>query len=263
VKLGMTFIISVATRVAAFQVADTRLTDANAGTIFDDLSVKTTVVECRDAKVAISYTGIASIDGINTGEWIALKLTAFRAWEKFFLDAMNFLRDELTGALAKNKSLEKYGLEIPIIGLGNCPAGKRQIAIAIVTNSSEPQPQRSQFRDVSSKGRSFARYILTPENIRWYIAISGAMGAKLKINGFRRKLKKKLTTFEQNADPKPVLDFLVAMLRLHRRDARIGRLIGERCIGVAIDNDLNVLSRSYGLNGDLPLTPNKVSLPQQ
>jgi hypothetical protein len=159
--------------------------------------------------------------------------------------------------------LEKYGLEIPIIGLGNSPAGKRLIAIAIVTNSSEPQPQRGQFRDVSPKGRSFARFILTPENIRWYIAISGAMGAKLKINALRRKLKKKLVTFEQNADPKPVLDFLVAMLRLHRRDARIGQLIGERCIAVAIDNDFNVLSRSYGLCGDSPLAPNMVSSPQR
>jgi hypothetical protein len=259
----MTFIISVATRFAAFQVSDTRLTDAIGGTIFDDLSVKTTVVDCRDAKLAISYTGIASIDGINTGEWIARKLTAFKAWERFFLDAMNFLRDELTGALSKNVNLGTYGLEIPVIGLGNCPAGKRQIAIAIVTNTSEPQPQRGQFRDVSPKGRPFARFILTPENIRWYVAISGAMGAKLKINGFRRKLKKKLIKFERNADPKPVLDFLVAMLRLHRRDARIGKLIGERCIAVAIDNDLNVLSRSYGLSGDLPLAPNTVSSPQR
>jgi hypothetical protein len=113
-KLVMTFIISVATRVAAFQAADTRLTDASVGTIFDDLSVKTAVVDCRDAKIAISYTGLASIDGINTGEWIVLKLTEFRAWEKFFLDALNFLRDELTGALSKIEIWKSMGWKYPL-----------------------------------------------------------------------------------------------------------------------------------------------------
>jgi len=84
------------------------------------------------------------------------------------------------------------------------------------------------------------------------------MGAKLQINGLRRKLKKKLIKYEKDADPKPVLDFLVAMLRLHRRDARIGPLVGERCVAVAIDRDLNVVSRSYGHSGDSPLEPNRV-----
>jgi hypothetical protein len=40
--------------------------------------------------------------------------------------------------------------------------------------------------------------------------------------------------------------------------ARTHLLVGERCVAVAIDSDLNVVSRSYGHSGDSPLGPDRV-----
>jgi hypothetical protein len=59
----MTFIISAATRAIALQDADTRVTRATDGAVVNDLSIKTTVLHCRDAKLIISFTGLASING--------------------------------------------------------------------------------------------------------------------------------------------------------------------------------------------------------
>ncbi len=256
-RCSMTFIISAATRKACFQVADTRLTDARTGALHDDFSVKTIAVDCADARVSISYTGLASIDGVTTGAWIADRLVGFSAWGRFFQDTMNYLRDELTNATNRNENLKRFGLEVSVIGLGNSPQGERQIAVAIITNCGEPQARRNQFKDVSPSA-TFQRFILSPANVRFYIGCAGAMRAKLAVNGMRRKLKKRLDKFETDTDPKTILDFLVAMLRSHRRDPHVSRLIGERCVAVAITNNLEVTSVSYDRNGDATLTPFRV-----
>jgi hypothetical protein len=214
---AMTFIISAATKTIALQVADTRVTRAANGAVVDDLSIKTTVLHCKDAKLVISFTGLATINGKKTDKWIEEKLVQFEAWEKVFQETMDYLRDEATKALSRDKNLEKYGLEIVVIGLGYSPGSIRQPAIALITNFSEPLTSRNQFGIVNSIGRPFSRYI-DPEKVRHYVGISGATQApKLIINGLRRKFEKQLRQLPETANPRPVLDRLVAMLRLHRQ----------------------------------------------
>jgi hypothetical protein len=260
----MTFIISAATRNIALQVADTRLTRVADGTIKDDLSIKTTVLHCRDAKLIISFTGLASINGKRTNKWIEEKLVQFRAWEKVFQETMDYLRDEATNALSRDKNLEKHGLEIVVIGLGFSPAGTRQPAIALITNSSEPQVSRNQFVDVDPIGRPFIRYIRGPIVDRHYIGISGATGGrKLIINGLRRKLEKQLRQSPEGANPRQLLDRLVAILRLHKQDhPQLNQVIGSHCVAVAIMTDLKVVCVSYGPRGGKLLFPNFVEPPR-
>jgi hypothetical protein len=142
----MTFIISAASKNGAFQVSDTRLTKPVTGILFDDLSVKLTIVHCRDAKLAISYAGLATIGGVRTNKWITDTLMQFKAWDKVFQETTNYLRDTLTRTLRLDKSREKYGLQIDIVGLGVSPKGIRQPAIACITNRSEPDASRNHSR---------------------------------------------------------------------------------------------------------------------
>jgi hypothetical protein len=260
----MTFIISAATRGIALQVADTRVTRATDGAIVDDLSIKTIVLHCKDAKLIISFTGLASINGKKTDKWIEEKLMQFKAWEKVFQETMNYLRDEATNALSRDKNLAKHGLEVVAIGLGYSPNGIRQPAIGMITNISEPAPSRNHFQFVDPIRRPFSRYILDPVHVRHYVGISGAIGAsKLIINGLRRKLEKQLRQLPEGADPKPVLDRLVAMLQLHRQGhPGLSQVIGSHCVAVAIMSDFTVVSGSYGPRGGKLLLPNVIRAPK-
>jgi len=256
----VTFIISAASRNAAFQVADTRVTRAVDGVIRDDFSVKTIVLHCKDAKLIMSFTGLASIRGNRTDKWISAKLSTFNAWNKVFQEVMIYLRDELTTERSKDKKLEQYALEVAVIGLGISPTGVRQPAVALITNCSEPETPRSNFRNVPNK--PFERYVLNPE-ARHIVGISGAIGGpKLALNGLRRKLQRQLQGLREGEEPRSVLDRLVAMLRLHRQqDPGLARVIGEYCVGVAIKSDFTVVSGSYGPRGGKLLIPRIIRAP--
>jgi hypothetical protein len=259
----MTFIISAGTKNIALQVADTRVTSATDGTLIDDSSIKTTVVHGKDAKLILSFTGLASVDGMKTDQWIVAKLNKFKAWERVFQEIMDHLRDEATVAIGRNKNLEKYGLEIVVIGLGFSPKAIRQLAIAVITNRSEPVAQKNQFVIVNSIGRPFFRYILNPEKIRHYVGIDGAIGApKLAISGLRKTFQSQLRKFREGDNPKKILDQSVAMLRLHRKNPQLAQVIGNHCVAVAIASDFSVVCGSYGQAGLELLVPNFVRSPE-
>jgi hypothetical protein len=258
----MTFIISAATGNIALQIADTRVTDAADGSVKDDFFIKTIVLHCIDAKLILSFTGLATIRGVRVDKWMESKLLKFEAWNRVFQEIMNYLKDEATSAAKLDVNLQKFGLEIVVIGLGLSPTGIRQPAIAIITNLSEPAKNTNRFSRIDPLGRPFARYILEPEKIRHYIGISGATGAgKLAINGLRRKLEKQLKRLPDNEDPRSTLDRMVAMLRLHRRLPSLGRVIGEHCVGIAIKSDFTVVSGSYGPSGGALLVPTFINGP--
>jgi len=64
----MTLVLDCFARDAAFQVSDRRLTDPERGTVVDDETNKAVVVNGR---VVFSYTGLATIEGQPTDEWLA------------------------------------------------------------------------------------------------------------------------------------------------------------------------------------------------
>jgi hypothetical protein len=80
VESNMTLIITTATKDFVFQVADTQLTNPN-GTVYSDKLVKTTIVHCSDAKLLVSYTGLAFINNIRTDIWLVGELKASKIWE--------------------------------------------------------------------------------------------------------------------------------------------------------------------------------------
>lgn len=262
----MTFIISAATRNAAFQVADTRVTDAKSGKLVDDQTIKMTMVHCMDAKLIMSFTGLASIRGVKTDAWIAAKLRRFKAWQKVFQEITDHLRDELTKALESDENLTRYGLEVSIIGLGYSPNAVQQPAIACVTNFSAPDlVRKNQFTRFSAPQDKFNRYILRPEDgrelpgIQAFYGIYGCVGSSnLAITGGLKQLKRRLQSLQDQEDPRPMLDLLVSLVRLHRQTPSYEGVIGEHCVAAAIRTDFSTVVVSYGAKGKNLLVPNIV-----
>jgi len=173
-----------------------------------------------------------------------------------------YLRDELTNVLKRNPALGKFGLEVAIIGLGVSPGGVRRPAIACITNCSSPVPKRNGFARVDLDGRPFERYVLDndrPAGIRDFVGVYGATGgSEFAINGFIKKIQKRLRRLEPNADPRPILDGMVAALRLHRAAPQLSKVIGSHCVGAAVASDYKAICVSYGERGGRLLFPNFV-----
>lgn len=104
----MTLIINAITPRYCLQVADTRLTNANDGSLFDDDAIKTTVVYCTNAIVVISYTGLAFLDNIRTDKWVVEQLIKFKSWEKNLKEVLDYLQEVAIKQFSKVKIPNKH-----------------------------------------------------------------------------------------------------------------------------------------------------------
>jgi len=127
----MTLILTAATKDLVIQVADTRLT--RNGELFREDLVKTTLVQCFDAKLAISYTVLAYIERLRTDIWLYRILKEAKVWEIGFPDVIELIRGKLINTAITENNLINYGLTIVASGLG-LNDGKKDLAMAIVTN---------------------------------------------------------------------------------------------------------------------------------
>ena len=64
-----------------------------------------TVAHCWDAKLIISFTGLASIRGVQVGNWIEDKLTKFDAWNRAFVEVLYHVREEATLAAQQDPEI--------------------------------------------------------------------------------------------------------------------------------------------------------------
>lgn len=74
----MTLVLTAISRHAVVQASD-RLV-SRAGRPADPLANKTVVYGARDALVAISYSGLAALEGLRTDDWIARQLRCVDEW---------------------------------------------------------------------------------------------------------------------------------------------------------------------------------------
>lgn len=243
----MTLIIAAANKDAVLLVADTRLTRPD-GSLYDDCAIKTIVLHCWDAKLVLAYTGLAIIEGKRTDRWLVSKLREANASRKAFLEVVELLRDQLTRVTRKNSDLGRRGLTLVVIGLGHSPNRVRQPAVAVISNVEEPNPERGEFRKVSSLGRGFCKYVMNP-NCKFYISITGAVGSTIAFNSFRRNIVKRLKTIKTSGNLRHLLNIFVTMLRVQRRDFQFGKLIGNDCMAVAMTSDFRTQLYFYGQHG--------------
>jgi hypothetical protein len=252
----VTLILSAATRDVAYQIADTKLSTPT-GRHYDDKLTKTTILHCRDAKLAISYTGLAIIDGKRTDGWLVAKLREVSAPEKVFIEVLESLTSALTSAIARNAPLLQHGLSLEIVGLGYSPGGVRQPAVAVVTNIQKPTLGCSAFGDIFPPARCFSRFVLQPK-FSTFISASGAVGTRLNFNGLRRAVERKLRLAKTDCDYRSIMDDLVTMARLQRRDREMGHWIGEDYTAVMITKDFRSSSFFYTHRHKVSRFPNIV-----
>ena len=258
----MTLILNLATKDFALQVADTLLTQLD-GTKYDDQLVKSTIVHCRDAKLAVGYTGIGFIDNERTDKWLARELYSFKSWEESSSDCVAFLKRRLTAALPLNPNLGRHGPTVSLFGLGLDPAAKHRIVVSTVTNIENltlGPPQ--EFVDVSPVGRLFEHYSFNPEfDGPWIITLHGANSPEYAdiTETFKRKMSKRLKYARNDKDAVELLDYMVSMLRMSKRDKKIGHLIGHDCTGVRIRGTFNSTAFFYSKNKRVLRFPNLVS----
>lgn len=249
----MTFIVAASTNEVAIHVADTLLTNPD-GSFYSDELVKTTIVHCVDAKLLLSYTGLAIVDGIRTDKWMVARLWEFKAPTKVFREIVQFLAESLNNAVGKNPALQVTGLTLVVNGLGVSPKGEQQQAIAIVSN--RYKPMRNDFANADPKTTPFNTFFLDPP--RWYLAVHGAVSETLNIGGHRRKIIDDLKAAKTQEHVKPLLDSLVAMLRLQRTDPKLGKFIGDDCTAVAIGKDYKSSSYFYSKDTEVQRYPNLI-----
>jgi hypothetical protein len=87
----MTLILTAATDSVAMQVADTRLTTEDAK-LCNDKTIKTLIVHCHDAKVAISYSGLAHVDRKSVDAWLEDRLHRASESVMTFHELQHFVR---------------------------------------------------------------------------------------------------------------------------------------------------------------------------
>lgn len=243
----MTFIVAASTDDIAVHVADTRLTKTDGSFYADDL-VKTTVLHCKDAALLLSYTGLASIDGKRTDQWIVAQLHKFNAPAKVFVEIVNHLTDAFSDARRRNAPLAQFGVTLAINGLGVSPTGVHQQAVAVISNTEEPRPKRNAFVYVNPRGRNFRCFFLPPPN-SYYMAVHGSVSETLNISGHRKSIIRCLQTIKAQGEVKPLLDSLAAMLRDQRTDPKLSNVIGDECTAVAIGRDYGSIAYFYASSG--------------
>lgn len=256
----MTLIITAATRDIAIQVADTRLTSTN-GKLVDENLVKTTIVHCLDAKLCISYTGLAYINRVRTDIWLAKMLNHHQSWKLSFPKVVQLILETLNETVKTNIHLEKCGLTVVIAGLG-LNANKRDLAVAQITNSQKLVKNgiREEFIDILSERNIFRRYFFNPgKKFKWFIEINGAINEKLKVKPFIRVISKKLLKASSQEHSVELVKIIVATLREHRKDGDLSQVIGENCTAVIIGRDFKSYSTFFSKNGSNNRFPNIVS----
>lgn len=248
----MTLILTAATDDVAMQVADTRLTRED-GKLCNDRTIKTLIVHCHDAKVAISYAGLAHVDRKSVDAWLADRLTRASQSVMTFYELATFCRDQLMTAITRNPALGRVGLTLVFVGLGIPTTGKRSSAIAVVTNCKEMENRPRRVKDVDPQGRAFVRFIMAT-NVPWYLSMFGAVEETGPLSSYRKHIVKQLEAAKSVAEAKRVLDLLVDVVRKMRL-GRYSGVISDQCVAVSITSDFNSHTYFYGSIGSLKRPP--------
>lgn len=248
----MTLILTAATDDVAMSVADTRLTTED-GKLFDDKTIKTLIVHCQDAKVAISYTGLAHVDRKSVDAWLAARLTQASQPVMTFHELVTFCSNQLTAAVTRTPALGRVGLTLVFTGLGIPTTGKRSSTIAIVTNCKEMDNKPRRINDVNPQARAFNPSFMSV-NVPYYLGMFGAVDETGPLNSYRKQIVKQLEAAKTANQAKRVLDLLVDVVRKMRL-GRCSGVISEQCVAVAIASDFSSQTHFYGAIGSLRKPP--------
>jgi hypothetical protein len=220
------------------------------------------IVHAANAKVALGYTGLATLDGIRSDLWFHRELMAFEPWRHPWPAAVDFLAGQLDAAGARNHALRAHELTLTLTGLGVLDGGGTSLAIANISNV---DARRGRFgRSVGAEvGRPFQISIFNAANPRnprmYYLEAAGAFGMTSSFGSMRRRLSRQLRSAATREERLEVVKSIVSMMREQRQASDRAAVIGDRWTAVLIEQDLQSVSTYFSDSDVTPLVPNLVS----
>jgi hypothetical protein len=249
----VTLIVTLAAHHFCAQVSDTRLTWAPGQ--YRDEAVKTIIVRCRDATLALSYTGLAKIGFQRTDRWLAYHLYKMKTWEMSFPDVPRRLARLLTQTTRLHRALSEIGLTMVFIGRD----GGGEIACALVSNTERLTENgevigETPRKDFGTIFRSFERDDVTD---RWFCQVVGAVspGAQSELDNVSESMRQEASRATQPAEQWRLVNTMVGLVRSLSDDPRLGELIGKDCVAVLIGRDGASVSQFYDQTGTHYLLP--------
>ncbi len=222
----MTLIITCLADDAVVQVADRRLTLPD-GTIFSEHANKTICVTCSDALIAISYTGLARLDGYDlpTDHWIVDTLAESHAATRRFPELMDILQERLNANFHGLKHLgNQRGLTVAIGGVG--PPG--------VFSASLSNQEDSAGNWLPQVADTFRADYWFRNDKPMHKLDCMVHGADSTVGDALRDVIERIRVRFLHRSPKERIRVFVQVIRLAANDAKFGWRVGKDCLGVSV-----------------------------
>lgn len=217
----MTLIVPVTTPTWVAHITDRRLT--NRGELVDDDSTKVAFLACRDARMVISYTGLARIGDKLTSQWLASYLSGVKANDMTLSQVLAEFRGPVVDQIRK-------------VARNFTPND-----VTFVLSGFE-----SRILDGQLSHRTFSEYVSTRADTSGIatmlyhealgsitISACGAIGAVTRF--IKRRLTKMFRANELRiTDATTVADMLVSVVRMTTRTKSTGRYIGRGCTSAIV-----------------------------
>lgn len=224
-----------------YQVSDTRLTKPN-GDLFNDFSIKTTLISCRNAFISISYTGIAYLGNLRTDEWLVKILSDVHAWDKTLIEVAEHIKSAATIEFKKINNQIKHTFVLMgwfVNAKGIAPT------IGLITNCED---ENFKFLDVPLDHFEVRTLTLKKDaklNKSYALCING-MESATKEKYFRKQLHKFIfNKLNNNTDCNDVVKDLVKFVRIAASHKKYGKYINKYCVSVYFEIGNPKVNASY------------------
>lgn len=240
----MTLVITTGTRQLIGQVSDRRLTDSNTGVVCDDEANKAVILECSDALLAISFTGLGQIGSSRTDRWLIATLTGAKAGQ---LNIENVVRALATAATRDFSQLRLpsnlkchtfvlagwyYGEGFPRPIIWSVSNSVDQNWTPLLEPSAEFKCKL--FRLKTGKRLKRAMIILTHGTVP---ALDGHYG--------RRPLKQLKKLLKRAGNDLDIRDKLVEIVRIASGHPEYGQYIGRSCMSLLLRPDRHIAAKYH------------------
>jgi hypothetical protein len=223
----MTLLIAMVRKDVAILLADRRL--SRDGQMLDDEYNKVCVFFCKDAKVAIAFTGLATIGSFSTADWIATTLSNAATEHTSISDVIEALRAKL-GPQMQSLNVEDSRLTLLCVGY--------------LYWGEHPESCLYEISNVGQNGAAnpdATLRVLSPNSdTQSVVELAGAIKVVPAVT--LERLKKLLAN--PHLKPQDVLRFSVRHLQSASRSSAALNSIGEQCNSAILSREIDTVVTS-------------------
>jgi hypothetical protein len=233
----MTLIIHAANRQQVIVISDRRLTKN--GKLVDDESNKAATLVCRDARLALAFTGLAEAGTFRTKQWLLQALVESAAPDYLMAPMITRFCDRATQDINKLRLLHTdKRLSIVLAGYSYDEAAPR-CYVFVVSNfegfDDEQTPQSAAFDHFQIHTMRDTRPSDTPYTMLGYLGTYNAV--RTNVRTYVEPLR---TLLRENRSPSAIVGKGVEILREIAASPKSKSLIGEQCTSITLPSDPEV-----------------------